>query len=66
MGILTDKVYAKIYGVRKARNKLVHEGILVGEDVAVNLYEAVDELLKIATSNTTANILPAIEADKIY
>lgn len=66
VGILTDKVYAKIYGVRKARNKLVHEGILVGEDVAVNLYEAVDELLKIATSNTTANILPAIEADKIY
>lgn len=66
VGILTDKVYAKIYGVRKARNKLVHEGVLVGEDIAVTLYEAVDELLRIATLNTESSILPTIEPDKFF
>ena len=63
-GILTDEVYAKLYGVRKARNKLVHEGVLVGESVAVNLYEALDGLLKIALLSTESSVLPAIEIDK--
>lgn len=61
IGILTGDAYSNLYTVRKARNKLVHEGQLISEETARKLYSAVEALLKIAIANETPDVLPKVE-----
>ena len=61
IGILTEDAYSNLYSVRKARNKLVHEGQLISEEIARKLYSAVEALLKIAIANETPDVLPEVE-----
>lgn len=61
IGILTEDAYSNLYIVRKARNKLVHEGQLISEETARKLYSAVEALLKIAIANETPDVLPEVE-----
>jgi hypothetical protein len=61
IGILTEDAYSNLYTVRKARNKLVHEGQLISEEIARKLYSAVEALLKIAIANETPDVLPEME-----
>ncbi len=60
VGILPESVYAKIFMVRKARNKLVHEGKMVSKEDAVQLYNGIDELLRIAAGNQNQRLLPQL------
>lgn len=61
MGVLSEAAYSNLYTVRKARNKLVHEGLLISEETARKLYGAVEALLKIAISNESSTVLPEVE-----
>lgn len=58
--ILPENVYSDIYSVRKARNKLVHEGNMVSEANAKRLYRAVNSLMQIATNQPGSELLPII------
>lgn len=60
VGIISKEIYSSIYCVRKARNKLVHEGKMVSEEDALSLYNAVNSLLQIATKQLHIEILPKI------
>lgn len=60
VGIISKEVYYFLYSVRKARNKLVHEGKMVSEKDAMNLYGATDQLLQIATGQLNSEILPKV------
>jgi len=62
IGILSEVAYTDLYIVRKARNKLVHEGQLISEETARKLYSAVNDLLKIAISNESSDVLPEVES----
>ena len=46
--------------MRKARNKLVHEGKMVSEEDATDLYNATNKLLQIATGQLGSEILPKV------
>lgn len=65
IGIISKEIYSRLYSGRKARNKLVHEGKLVSEEDAMNLYSATDELLQIATGQLNTKILPQIFKKRI-
>ena len=60
IGVLSETAYSNLYVVRKARNKLVHEGQLISEETARRLYDAVEALFKIATSNKSSAVLPDV------
>ncbi len=62
--IITDEIFNELFNARKIRNKLVHEGKSVDRTVAVGLFSAVTELLKIATLNKT--ILSKFEIDEKF
>lgn len=49
--IITDEIFTQLFNARKVRNKLVHEGKTVDKTVALGLFSAVIELLKISTSS---------------
>lgn len=51
--------------MRKARNKLVHEGKMVSEEDATDLYNATNKLLQIATGQLGSEILPKVFPSKI-
>lgn len=59
IGIISADLYSDLYMIRKARNKLVHDGYMLGEDVATKLYNAVNTLLQIGTKQLTESILPS-------
>jgi len=59
-GIISKEIYSRLYSVRKARNKLVHEGKLISQEDAMTLYGATDELLQIATRQPNSEILPEL------
>lgn len=61
IGILSQAAYSNLYTVRKARNKLVHEGQLISEETARKLYDAVEAMLKIAISYESSDILPEVD-----
>jgi hypothetical protein len=61
VGVLSEVAYSNLYTVRKARNKLVHEGQLISEETARKLYSAVEALLKIAIANEMSAVLPEVE-----
>ncbi|RAU82466.1 hypothetical protein [Pontibacter arcticus] len=48
-GILDEGIISKLYPARQARNKLVHEGKGVSQQIALDLYTAVQLLLKKAS-----------------
>lgn len=54
-GFLSKAEYALLFPARQARNKLVHEGKRVEEEVALDLFEAISGLLSKATDQ--ANLL---------
>ena len=54
-GLLSQQEYALLFPARQARNKLVHEGKRVDEQVALDLFEAVSGLLSKASDQ--ANLL---------
>jgi len=58
VGIISKEIYSCLYSVRKARNKLVHEGKMVSKEDAMNLYGVTDQLLQIATGQLNSEILP--------
>lgn len=60
VGILPEDVYANLYTVRKVRNKLVHEGKMVAQADALQLYYVVNELFKIAIHDNSNELLPKI------
>lgn len=65
VGIISKEIYSCLYSVRKARNKLVHEGKMVSEEDAMNLYGTTDQLLQIATGQLNSEILPQVFLEKI-
>ena len=65
-GIISKEIYSNLYSVRKARNKLVHEGKMVSEEDATDLYNATNKLLQIATGQLGSEILPKVFPSKIY
>ena len=66
-GIISKEIYSNLYSVRKARNKLVHEGKMVSEEDATDLYNATNKLLQIATGQLGSEILPnALLLDRIH
>ena len=48
-GLLSENIIEKLYPARKARNKLVHEGIKVSESIAIGILETVKSLIALAT-----------------
>lgn len=64
-GIISKEIYSNLYSVRKARNKLVHEGKMVSEEDATDLYNATNKLLQIATGQLGSEILPKVFPSKI-
>lgn len=51
IGALTSDIYTQLYRARKARNKLVHEGIMINQDDSVALYEATKNMLSSAIND---------------
>ena len=62
LGIITVDIYKALYAIRKARNKLVHEGKLVDKVTAADLYKSVKALLQIVLGNEDIPLL--IDIDK--
>lgn len=62
VGIISKETYSCIYSVRKARNKLVHEGTLITEDDAVRVYNAVNSLLQISIKSAKFEELPKLQS----
>lgn len=60
INVIPQDVYSIIYAIRKSRNKLIHEGKMVDEAEARNLYIAIDALLRIATCSEKDRLLPEI------
>jgi hypothetical protein len=60
IGILTKNTFSNLYTVRKARNKLVHEGKMVSEEIAKILYESIDELFRAIIGDSSMRILPQL------
>ena len=60
INVIPTNTYTILYTIRKSRNKLIHEGRMATEEDAKSLYAAVNDLLRIATSSTTACILPEV------
>jgi len=52
IGVLNEKIYNNIFEIRQARNKLVHEGMLISKDIATSLLETVKELLMLISKAT--------------
>ena len=48
IGILDERIYNNIFQIRQVRNKLVHEGKMISENMVTLLYESVKELLILA------------------
>ena len=46
-GIITEDIYGLIFPARQARNKLVHEGQSIPENIAVDLSKAILSLIAI-------------------
>ena len=66
IGILTSTTYADLYSVRKARNRLIHEGKMVNELDAKKLYAVVDSLLKRASNTQRDYVLPKLNEQHRY
>lgn len=49
--LLPENTFKNIFSVRKARNKLVHEGKMIEEKEATLLYKSVHELISIASGH---------------
>lgn len=49
IGVLNAKIYDDLFLIRQARNKLIHEGIMISKSKAKLLYESVKELLSLAS-----------------
>ena len=49
LGIIPADIYSELYSIRKARNRLVHEGKMVNKEVAMGLYKTIKTLLPIAS-----------------
>lgn len=48
IGVLDERIYNNIFQIRQVRNKLVHEGKMISENMVTLLYESVKELLILA------------------
>jgi hypothetical protein len=48
-GLLDDEILSRLYPARIARNRLVHDGKAVSENIAVKLFEAMKMLLSLAS-----------------
>lgn len=48
-GIISESILASLFEARKARNKLVHEGMSVDKKIAIRLFSAVTQLLATAS-----------------
>ncbi|MBE5814932.1 MAG: hypothetical protein E7320_06980 [Clostridiales bacterium] len=65
IGLLPKETYRRIYRIRKARNKLIHEGIMVEKEDAHQLYQAIDELLGIVINNKGKSIMPTLRPFRV-
>lgn len=57
--IITESILQNLFIARQVRNKLVHEGKSVSEEVAINLFKSISELFEIATKelNVLTNLI---------
>lgn len=62
IGVLSKNVFANLYTVRKARNKLVHEGKMVSEETAKLLYGSIDDLFRVINGDRSVRILPELHS----
>ena len=60
IGVLPLDTYSDIYSVRKARNKLIHEGKMASKSDACKLYRAVNTLIGKAGKCTQDTVLPEL------
>lgn len=58
--VISREIYSSLYSVRRSRNKLVHEGIMVSKEDAMELYDVTNCLLQIATFQKNTEILPKL------
>lgn len=49
IGVLDEQIYNKVFEIRQARNKLVHEGKMISDRIAILLFETVKELLALVS-----------------
>jgi len=60
LNIIPLNSYEQLFLVRKARNKLLHEGVMIDKNTAIALYETICRLIPIATNFET---IPFFEKD---
>jgi hypothetical protein len=60
--LIDEEIISKLFPARKARNKLVHEGKSVPEEVALDLYKVV-QLLIAKSANTVESLSFKINPD---